>query len=164
MQNSRGCPSNANASCNFCFARTCGGITGTTAACIRRSVQYCQARYATAASSKMPSTHNAHTQPVGISTGGLISRRALVETHAEDALIGMEFVTAIKTLFIHECGASPWFRKTGSIQPHKDDPFAIESRQYPPSEIILPVQPAPAPGAARKPRVCVHRRYSPRPL
>src|SRR5580765_9017155 len=78
MQKSRGSEMSDNAAWSFCFARTCGGITGMIGGWARVFSQRLRANAAIARSSAMPSVHHSHAQVFGISTGGLIARMSLV--------------------------------------------------------------------------------------
>ena len=86
MTKGLGCVISASASCNFCFARMCAGIGGTSGTCARLFRQLRQMRYAMIARSSTPSVHQTHAQGLGISTGGLMSRMSFALVATRDAV------------------------------------------------------------------------------
>src|SRR4051812_10023029 len=56
----------------------CGGMIGTTGTWARRFRQYLQASTSNTRAAIIPSAHQKASHPLGISTGGLISRRLFV--------------------------------------------------------------------------------------
>src|SRR5436190_1156104 len=96
MQNSLGRPSKAKASSSFFRARMCGGIAGTGGISSRF---FCQTRHAQNASATNAIAANAHqsqAQSLGISTGALISRRALAFVPPLATDLGIMLVAAIR--------------------------------------------------------------------
>src|SRR4051812_41753803 len=78
MQKSRGSWRSASAACSFCFARICGGTTGTMAGWDRFRSQRVKAAVANASTNTVPRVHQSQAQVFGISTGGLIARISFV--------------------------------------------------------------------------------------
>ena len=62
------------------------GIGGATATSAFRFRHHLQSSNAAAASTTAPSSHQSHAQPLGISTGGLMSRRSLAFVATTDAV------------------------------------------------------------------------------
>src|SRR4051794_5255476 len=96
MQNSRGWPIKARASCNFCLARTCGGMTGIGGIWARRFCQYRHAQKSKAAAASAARAYKTHAQPLAISTGGLISRSSFVAVLSVPADLEIRLVAAIR--------------------------------------------------------------------
>jgi hypothetical protein len=77
MQNAFGCAMNASDSASFCFARTCAGTGAGDGALAFRFCHQRQTKNAIAIMVRAASPHQSHSQPVEISTGGLMSRMPL---------------------------------------------------------------------------------------
>src|SRR5271165_2006141 len=130
----------ARACASFCFARTCAGMTGAGASSALFFSQWRQAQYTSAAVAKPARTHNTQAQPLGISTGGLMSRKAFVADpeRVEAALVRDVLIipgnhVANRAGLTLAASAFHGFQRTGPARRRMADRCGVESRRCRPS-------------------------------
>src|SRR5437867_477271 len=119
-------------------ARTWGGMMTSSGFVLARSFcQWRQTKYEARAMPSAPSTHQSQNQPLGISTGALMSRMSAASEFVAALLVvedGAGTMTAEEFVFIviRDGGAFPAFQKICPARWRKAGPCAVEwSRCWP---------------------------------
>src|SRR5438034_6161746 len=114
---------NSSASWSLRRARSWGGtMTSGVGGFARCFCQYRQANQDKAAAPNPPNTHQSQNQPLGISTGALMSRMSSAASELVPALLvpeaGVGRIRALELvfIFIHDGGASPAFQKISLVR------------------------------------------------
>ena len=131
MQNSFGCEINASASSNFCFARMCAGIGGTTE---MRVIRLWMCRQTQRGNHKQ--CQRAERPPQPFPAVRNFDRRLDVADVVGDraALLNLSRLCKI----IRAASVFPAFQKICRASRRRLRPCAIESNQFPTNEIALP--------------------------
>src|SRR5207253_1479427 len=132
IQNSFGWPISASASASRCLARTCAGIGGGRTGVVFLLLQYRHATIARPTSRKTPAIHRTHIQSLGISTGGLISRRTFVPDTEAGAVKLLDTVSIVQVS--PAICAFHAFQRICPAQPHMAGQCATGLRRFPRSE------------------------------